>query len=109
MATTGSAWDLSNKFKPVARFDLDAVRDIPFDWTSWLADIESAYASHAVIAADGLEVVQTSVAAGVVIARVRVAPDATIKLNSQLRVTCRITAADGQVEDQSVFLKMVEK
>lgn len=106
--TTGGAWNVDNPLKPVALFDPNAERDIPFDWSDFLTDIASTYATHAIVAPAPLECVVSTPSGTKITARIRVAPGQTVVLGDKYTVTCRITAADGQVDDQTVYLKMTE-
>lgn len=107
---TGAAWDLTNPLKPVALFDPDAVRDIPFEWDAWLADIGSTHASHeAYVVPGGLQVVSSSEAGGVVKVRVQKDPAGTLTPGVKYSVRCRIVAANGEQDDQTVWLKITEK
>jgi hypothetical protein len=106
---TGSAWNVDNPLKPWALFDADAVRDIPFEWDLWLADIGSTHSNHSATAQAGLEVVTTSEADGVILVRVRKDPEADLIAGQKYWVTCHMEAADGQEDDQTVYLKIAEK
>jgi hypothetical protein len=106
---TGAAWDLTDPYKPVARFDKDAIREIPFDWSEWLADIGSAHLSHTIICEAGLECTTSVHATGFVTATIQKAPAATLEINKKYAITCRITAINGERDDQTVYLKIVEK
>jgi folate-dependent tRNA-U54 methylase TrmFO/GidA len=103
---TGLAWDLSNPQKPVALFDMDAIRDIPMDWNDWLDDIESTYATHEIICAEGLQCTASSEALGVITATIQADPAIAIKVGAKLGVTWRVTAANGERDDRTVYLKM---
>lgn len=107
--TTGAAWNLDNPLKPWARFDKDAIREIPFDWTAWLADIGSSYASHSIICATGLECSASAQASGVITATIKKATAGTLTVGTKYGVTCRIVAANGEQDDQTLYLKIVEK
>lgn len=105
---TGAAWDVrTNPAKPTARLDMDAIRDIRVDWSEWLDDIGSVYASHTVIVSPPLVHVGSSHAAGVV--TVRVSTDGTGTLNQRCPITVRIVAADGQQDDRTLYLKLVDR
>jgi hypothetical protein len=107
--TTGAAWDLTNPLKPVALFDKDAVRDIPFNWNTFLTSIGSTFTSATATAAQGLEVVSVTPSDGVAIVRVRKDPDLAVEAGQKYAVTCHIVAADGQEDDQTVYLKIAER
>jgi hypothetical protein len=106
---TGAAWNVDDPYNPWARFDKDAIREIPFDWTEWLTDIGSTYASHTIICATGLECTTSVQASGVITATIQKAAASTLTLGTKYSVTCRIVAANGEQDDQTVWLKIVEK
>lgn len=107
--TTGAAWNVSNPLKPWALFDPDATRDIPFEWDLWLADIGSTYASHTVLTDPNLQCVTSTQAAGIIKVRIKKAVAGTLVAGTKYYVTCRITAANGEVDDQTLWLKIVDK
>lgn len=107
--TTGAAWNLTNPHKPWARFDTNAIREIPFDWADWLADIGSTYASHTIICATGLECTTSVQASGVIKATIQKDAAETLTVGTKYGVTCRIVAANGEQDDQTLYLKIVEK
>lgn len=109
--STGPAWDLTDPDHPVADFDPNAKRDIPFDWSAWLTDIGSTYAEHEILTDAPLEVLASSanVSTGVVTVRIRVQDGEPYVLNKKYGVTCRLTAADGQSDDRTVWLRLVQK
>ena len=107
--TTGAAWNLDNPYKPWARFDTNAIREIPFDWAAWLADIGSTYASHTIIVATDLECTTSVQAAGVITATIKKAAAGTLVVGTKYAVTCRIVAANGEQDDQTVFLKAIDR
>jgi hypothetical protein len=111
MATTGAAWHVDNMDapRPWAWFDPDSRRAIPFDWTDYLTDIESTYASHEVIASSALSVVEDAESDGVIVVTVEAVDPDAITLGAYYDVTVRMTSADGQREDQTVRLRMREK
>ena len=108
--TTGAAWNLDNPRKPWAYFDPDATREIPFDWIDWLADIGSTYASHSIIVvAGGLQCSSSSQSGGIITAVIKKAVAGTLTVGQKYAVTCRITAANGEIDDQTVYLKIFER
>lgn len=111
--TTGAAWNIDEEDpdvpKPWAHFDTDATLDIPFDWATWLTDKGTTYSSHAITTHASLECTQSSQASGVITARIRKATAATLTVGTKYYVTCRITTANGQVEDQTVYLKAANR
>lgn len=106
---TGSAWNVDNPLKPWALFDPDAVRDIPFEWDLWLADIGSTYSNHSATAQAGLEVVSSLEANGIISVRVRKDPAVELIAGQKYSLTCHIEASDGQEDEQTVYLKITEK
>lgn len=106
---TGLAWNVDNPLKPIALFDKDAVRDIPFEWDLWLADIGSSYASHTITTSLGLMCSQSSQINGVIKARIKADPMQVLVNKSLYAVTCHIVATNGEEDDQTVWLKIVEK
>lgn len=106
---TGAAWNVDDPYKPWARFDKDAIREIPFDWSEWLADIGSTHASHTIICEEGLECTDSVHAAGFITATIRKDPTKTLELGKKYTVTCRIVAANGEQDDQTLRLQIVEK
>lgn len=110
---TGDAWTIDQEapdvLKPWAQFDSDAILDIPFDWSEWLADKGTTYSSHSVITHASLECTQSSQASGVIKVRIKKATAATLVAGTKYEVTCRIVAADGQQEDQTVYLRATSK
>ena len=106
---TGDFWDQTNPAKPFGLFDPDAVIDIPFDWTAYLTGIGSTYSSHVASAQEGLDVVSSSESDGVVTVRVRKDPAGSLSTGQKYWVRCHIVAADGQEEDQTLWLKITEK
>lgn len=107
--TTGAAWNVDDPYKPWARFDKDAIREIPFDWSEWLTDIGSTYASHTIICQTGLECPSSTQAGGVITATIQKASAATLEVGKKYTVTCRIVAANGEQDDQTLWLKIVER
>jgi len=107
--TTGAYWNVSNPLKPWGYFDPNAVLDIPFDWATWLADIGGTHASHTITADTPLRSTASSEAAGVITVRIEAAVAGVFVIGQKYPVTCHIVTADGQEEDQTVFLKIMEK
>lgn len=114
---TGDAWIIEQEppeelVKPWAWFDKDDILDIPFDWTLWLDDKETTYASHSVTTHADLECTNptTGEAAGVIKSRIKkAAAGADLVANTKYWITCHIVAADGQESDQTLFLKTGSK
>ena len=106
---TGEAWNLDDPKKPVALFDPNAIRDIPFEWDVWLSDIQSSYASHSFTAAPGLTVVSSVQSGGIIKVRIKKDPVLPLVVGQTYSLTCHIIAADGQEEDQTLYFKISEK
>jgi hypothetical protein len=104
--TTGAAWDLSDPEKPTADFRASAERDLPFNWADWLADIGSTAAGHEVSAAEPLSCTAGTRVDGVVTSRVKVT--GAFVPGTKYPITCRISAADGQKDSQTLWLRVLE-
>lgn len=104
-----NAWDTSNPLAPWAIFDTNAVRDIPLDWSDWIADIGGTYSSHTITAASPLECVTSSHSSGVITARIKVADGAAYIAGTKYPIKCSIVMSDGQRDDRTVWLKLVER
>jgi len=107
--TTGAAWNVDDPLKPWAYFDPNAIRELPFDWTDWLTDIGSTYSSHTIIVDTGLECTTSTQASGVITATIKKAAAETLTAGTKYGVTCRIVAANGEQDDQTLRLKIFEK
>lgn len=106
---TGPFWNEDNPLKPWGAFDPDSVIDIPFDWNDYFDGIGSIYGSHVVTAEEGLEVVASGHSDGKVTARFKKETGATLVVGRKYWIRCHIVAADGQEEDQTLYLKVREK
>lgn len=110
---TGNAWTIDEEapavLKPWANFDTDATLDIPFDWAEWLTDKGTTYSSHTITTHASLQCPSSSQASGVIKARIKKAAAATLANNTKYWVTCHIVTADGQEDEQTVYLKAVNK
>lgn len=110
---TGDAWTIDQEapdvLKPWAQFDVDSIIDIPFDWTTWLEDKGTAYGSHTILTHASLECPTSSQSGGVIKARIKKASAGTLTEGTKYWVTCRIVTADGQQEDQTVYLRATSK
>lgn len=111
MATTGAAWHISNPDapKPWAWFDPQSRRAIPVDFTDYLADIESAYASHVTFSEAGITVVESVEEDGVIVCTVEATGGSpALVMGQKYSFTVRLTSTDGQVQDQTLYLRMRE-
>ena len=109
---TGSLWNIDNPLKPWALFDTDAELVIPFELEDWLASLGSTYASHEVIAALPLECVSsdyTSDDGGLLAIRIRVATGAAFSKSVKYPFTVRLICADGQRDERTLRLKLVDR
>lgn len=92
--------------KPTIEKDPDATLDYLFDWTQYLAPITDTIT-------DAEFIVDTPL----VLDRQELDPDGKIAVawisggtvGETHRVTCRITTAEGRIDDRSIFLKIKEK
>lgn len=107
---TGKAWNAPKSIHPWAWFDPDAERIIPFDWSGFLSEdgINSTYASHEFITAPELTSVSGEVLDGVVLVMIKRMPGAVFDECTDYPVTCRLTAANGEKQDQTVYLRIRE-
>lgn len=84
--------------------DPDATLDYPFDWSAWLADIEDEYASHEIVVDEGLTLVSSSYADGVITPFVSGGT-----LSQKHAVTCRITTVGGRIDDRTIYLDIKDR
>jgi hypothetical protein len=106
---TGLAWNMSNPLKPYALFDPNAVRDIPCSWAAWFTDINDTYLSHTVTAEAPFECTNSAEDLQVITARVKVANGGTPVPGKKYKVTWHVRSVGGQEDDQTLYLKVVEK
>lgn len=109
---TGNFWNVADDpLKPYGPFDPDGVYDIPFDWATWLAnlDVADSYFSHTFELEAGLEEVSSSQALGVITLRVRASGTPALIAKQKYYMTCHIVTTNGQKEDQTLYLKVIEK
>ena len=110
MAITGDFWNLDNPAKPWGPFDPAAVILFPFDIADWLAEMGSTYADHTVTAPAPLEHINgKAYANGVIWVKLRLATGATYKLLTKYPFTVRLICADGQQDERTFWLKLVER
>lgn len=105
---TGSFWNLDDPLKPWGLMDPDDVLTVPYDFSEWLADQGTTYASHNLDPADGLQAATVSPGAGVVQVQVQRAVGATLVVGEKYGVTCQIVAADGQKRSKTLYYKIKE-
>lgn len=99
-----SFWDVTNPKKPKGIKDPDAVLDYPIDFSTWLADIGDAYASHTIAVTGGL-VVDSSFESNGVITPVLSAGDP----GETATFTIHIVTLGGREDDRTFYLKMQER
>ena len=105
---TGAAWTYDKaRRRWWAEFDRNAIRDIPVGWADFFADLGSAYASHTVTAAAPLVCAGSVEAAGVI--KLRMSEDGSGVLNRFYPFSVRAVTADGQRDDQTLWLRLVER
>lgn len=82
--------------------DPDAEVPFKWDWTSWLESGDSI-ASHSIIV-DGVTLVSSAEASGVVTATLSGGT-----AGETATATCRVTSANGYVDDRTITLKIMER
>jgi len=113
-APVGSGWDVTNPKKPVVEQDPDASLIWQWDWSTWCTERGTTIASVAATAELPLLAADEAVTdddKGALIT-VSIDPDeydATAHLRKKFGVTCRVTSADGQVDDMTFWFRLVEK
>lgn len=105
---TGDAWQDADTFHPWAFFDPDAERILSMDWSGWLAAIGSTYNSHVFLTSPELQAAPLAVVDGVVMFKVKRAMGATLKPGKDFFVTCRLSAANTEVQDKTLYLRIQE-
>jgi hypothetical protein len=109
---TGNLWNIDNPLKPWALFDTNAEIVIPFELEDWLASLGSTYASHEIVLASPLECVSSDYTAddgGLLAIRIKVADGATFTKSTKYPFTVRLVCADGQTDDRTLWLKLVDR
>lgn len=107
---TGAAWNVDNPLKPWALFDTNAKRVIPFELADWLAEMGTTYASHEIIADSPLECLGSPYSADVLALTMQLRAGLTAgtdyAVGRKYPFTVRLTGADGQVDDRTLWLKL---
>lgn len=107
--TTGSFWNTTKEFAPWGYHDKDSVIIYPIDWNTWLADSGTTYASHTVTAELPFEVSASTQAAGIIYATIRKkAGEDDPTIGQKYYVRCHIVCANGEEQDRTLYLKVVE-
>lgn len=108
--TAGDFWDITDPAKPIGEFDPNAKLRFPLTVQDILDGMGTTYASHEIIAALPVEVLDPGThAAGVVTPFIGLLDGSTWSLGDKLAVTIRIVGADGQQDDRTVYLKLKER
>lgn len=107
---TGSAWNVDDPLKPWAYFDTNARRVIPLELDGWLAEMGTTYGSHVIIADSPLECLSSPYSADVLALTMRLrtglVEDTDYVVGTKYPFTVRLTGADGQIDDRTLWLKL---
>ena len=106
---TGSFWNVDNPLKPWGYHDDESIIIYPFDWATWLSDSGTTYSSHTATVDDPFEVASSTQSGGVINVKVKTKAGQTATVGSKYALTCHIVCANGEEEDQTVYLKVREK
>jgi hypothetical protein len=111
---TGTAWNVEDDpLKPCALFDTNARRVIPFELADWLAEMGTTYGSHEVIAESPLECVSSPYSADVLALtmklRAGLVAGEDYNIGQKYPFTVRLTGADGQIDDRTLWLKLMDR
>lgn len=106
---TGAYWNLTDPLKPWGYHDRDSIIIYPFDWNEWLADSGTSYASHTASVEDPLEVAATAQSAGIITVKVKTKAGGSPTVGQKYALKVHIVCANGEEEDQTVYLKIREK
>lgn len=102
-----SFWNVGNNpNKPTGKFDPHETLWLTWDWTLWLDQHQTTRLSHLIIVPEQFEIVNEAVENGTVAALIRVLEGQAVVIGQSYPVTCRLTSVDGQVKDQTVYLKI---
>jgi hypothetical protein len=110
---TGEAWNLDNPTKPWALFDTNARIIIPFEIQDWLIELGTTYADHEILTDIPLECDGSMHSNGVIAITMQLHPSAILDvdyvINTKYPFTVRLTGADGQIDDRTLWLKLVHR
>lgn len=106
MATSGAFWNFDNPMKPNGIIDPDAILDIPFDLSDWLAATSDTIASWTIIPDLPITNVSSSAAAGVIVAFIAMNGAA---IGNTLKVTCRFITSGGRTDERTVYLNVIDR
>lgn len=92
--------------KPTIVKDPNATLDYPFDWTLYLADITDTIVSAEFIVDSALVAERDELNTEGTIAVVWISGGT---LGQTHRVVCRITTAEGRIDDRSIYLQIRDR
>lgn len=95
--------------KAVIQKDPNAVLDYGFNWAAYLADITDTIVDAEFVVDPSLTITQQGFDDTTATVWLSGGTAPAAPLPNELRVTCRITTAEGRVDDRSIFLKIVER
>ena len=108
--TTGAFWNLGNPAKPFGLFDPNAELVLPIYVDDWFVGMGSSYLSHEILAPSPLECVDPGAYIAVVIPmRMQLLAGADYVAGLKYPFTIRVESADGQRDDRTLYLKIVER
>lgn len=93
--------------KPLIEKDPDATLDYPFDWTQYLAAITDTITDAEFILDTPLVLERQELNSPTSTIAVAWVSGGTV--GETHRVTCRITTAEGRIDDRSIFLRIKER
>lgn len=106
---TGSYWNDPTGPKPWALFDTDAIIEIPIEIADWLDSLASTYQSHQILVDEPLECTGSVIASNIITATMKVKAGATFTKGVKYPFTVRLVCADGQQDDRTLWLKLVDR
>lgn len=107
---TSDYWNVTNPNKPWGIMDPQAILDFPIDFSDWLQEIGANYSSHLIDVDGPLNLVQSSESDGVITLRLSTtAYDPDDHLGNKYAVNIHVVADDGQEDERTVWIKLVER
>lgn len=107
---TGNAWNLADEPPkvgyPWAWWDGNSTIDVPIYIADWMDMLGSAYASHEMVLDEGLECVSSSYSDDIIVARIKADAGATLEEDEKYGFTFRVTTANGQVDDRTLYFRV---
>lgn len=89
--------------------DPNATLDYAFNWSAYLAEITDTIVGATFIVDPSLTITQQGFDDTTATVWLSGGTAPAQPAVNELRVTCRITTAEGRVDDRSIFLKIVER